>query len=142
MAARKKPGVPNATSGDFDSLVSSIVRLHRQTQDFATKAVNVALTLRNWLIGCRIAEHELHGSDWAAYGDNARSDALVLVLAERSFRDVEAQALALDISLKQQDYGQSIRILDAVLRTNEKNHQAQDSRSTHRQRISTTAGRH
>ena len=58
---------------------------------------------------------------WAAYGDNARSDALVLVLAERSFRDVEAQALALDISLKQQDYGQSIRILDAVLRTNEKN---------------------
>ena len=46
MAASKRPSVPDATSGDFDSLVSSIVHLHRQTRDIATKAVNVTLTLR------------------------------------------------------------------------------------------------
>ena len=69
MAARKKPGVPDATSGDFDSLVSSIVRLHQQTQDIATKAVNVTLTLRNWLIGHRIVEFEQKGHDRAAYGE-------------------------------------------------------------------------
>ena len=68
MAAKKKP-TPPAASGDFDSLVSSIVQIHQQTQDFATKAVNVALTLRNWLIGHRIEVYERQGADRAAYGD-------------------------------------------------------------------------
>ena len=61
---------------------------------------------------------------WTASSERARSDALALILAQRSFRDVEAQALALDISLKKQDYGQSIRILDAILRTKEKSQAA------------------
>ena len=78
MAARKKPGVPDATSGDFDSLVFAILHLHRQTQDFATKAVNVALTLRNWFIGHRIVEYEQQGRDRAAYGER-----LLPALAER-----------------------------------------------------------
>ncbi len=68
MASKNKPSTP-AASGDFDSLVSSIVHLHRQTQDFATKAVNVALTLRNWLIGHHIVEFEQKGHDRAAYGE-------------------------------------------------------------------------
>ena len=59
-----------ATAGDFNSLVSSIVHIHQQTQEFAAKAVNVALTLRNWLIGCRIVEFEQEGKDRAAYGEN------------------------------------------------------------------------
>jgi predicted nuclease of restriction endonuclease-like (RecB) superfamily len=59
-----------ATAGDFNSLVSSIVHIHQQTQEFAAKAVNVALTLRNWLIGCRIVEFEQEGNDRAAYGEN------------------------------------------------------------------------
>ena len=57
---------------------------------------------------------------FAASGEGARSDALALILAQRSFRDVEAQALALDISVKNHDYGQSIAILDGLLRTKEK----------------------
>jgi hypothetical protein len=57
---------------------------------------------------------------WAAAGETSRSDGLALVLAQRSFRDVEAQALALDSSLKKRDYAQSIRIMDAVLRTKPK----------------------
>lgn len=68
IPARKKP-TPSVAPGDFDSLVSSIVHIHQQTQDFATKAVNVALTLRNWLIGCRIVEFEQQGKDRAAYGE-------------------------------------------------------------------------
>jgi predicted nuclease of restriction endonuclease-like (RecB) superfamily len=66
----KKTSTPPAAAGNFDSLVSSIVHIHQQTQDFATKAVNVALTLRNWLIGCRIVEFEQEGKDRAAYGEN------------------------------------------------------------------------
>lgn len=77
MSAKKKP-TPPATAGDFDSLVTSIVHLHQQTQDFATKAVNVALTLRNWLIGCRIVEFDQQGYDRAAYGER-----LLPALAER-----------------------------------------------------------
>jgi predicted nuclease of restriction endonuclease-like (RecB) superfamily len=68
MPGKKKP-TPPAAAGDFDSLVTSIVQLHQQTQDFATKAVNVALTLRNWFIGHRIVEFEQHGNDRATYGE-------------------------------------------------------------------------
>lgn len=64
----KKPTTPT-TTGDFDTLVLSIVHLHQQTQEFATKAVNVALTLRNWLIGHHIVEFEQKGRDRAAYGE-------------------------------------------------------------------------
>ena len=68
VAAKKKP-TPPAASGDFDSQVSSIVHIHHQTQDFATKAVNVALTLRNWLIGRQIEVYDRNGADRATYGD-------------------------------------------------------------------------
>ena len=77
MPAKKKP-TPPAPAGDFDSLVSSIVRIHQETRDFAAKAVNVALTLRNWLIGYRIVEFEQQGKDRAAYGER-----LLPALAER-----------------------------------------------------------
>lgn len=64
-----KPSAPPAAPGDFDALVTSIVHIHQQTQQFAAKAVNVALTLRNWLIGYRIEVYERQGMDRAAYGD-------------------------------------------------------------------------
>jgi hypothetical protein len=68
MPAKKKP-TPPAAAGDFDSLVSSIVHLHRQSQAFASKAVNVSLTLRNWLIGRQIEIYERQGTDRPIYGD-------------------------------------------------------------------------
>lgn len=77
VATKKKPTQP-AAAGDFDSLVVNIVQIHQQSQAFATKAVNVGLTLRNWLIGCRIVEFEQHGNDRAAYGER-----LLSVLADR-----------------------------------------------------------
>lgn len=67
----KKKSVKKAASeGDFESLVGSIVQIHQQAQDFATKAVNVGLTLRNWFIGHRIVEFEQKGADRAAYGES------------------------------------------------------------------------
>ncbi|MBU2759909.1 DUF1016 N-terminal domain-containing protein, partial [Acidithiobacillus sulfurivorans] len=77
MPAKQKP-TPSAVSGDFDSLVSAIVDIHQQSQAFATKAVNVSLTVRNWLIGHRIVVFEQSGKDRAAYGER-----LLPALAER-----------------------------------------------------------
>jgi predicted nuclease of restriction endonuclease-like (RecB) superfamily len=77
MPAKKKPAKTVAT-GDFESLVSTIVQIHRQAQDFATKAVNIGLTLRNWLIGHRIVEFEQKGRDRAVYGER-----LLPTLAQR-----------------------------------------------------------
>lgn len=52
----------------FENLVGSIHAVHQELAAQASRAVNLSLTLRNWLIGCHIAEYELHGSDRAAYG--------------------------------------------------------------------------
>ena len=54
----------------FESVVDSVSRLHTEFQRQATKAVNVSLTLRNWLIGAYVHEYELRGADRAEYGEN------------------------------------------------------------------------
>ncbi len=53
----------------FKDLVQAIRRIHDHLSAHASQAVNVSLTLRNWLIGGYIAEYELNGSDRAAYGE-------------------------------------------------------------------------
>jgi len=53
----------------FADLVLAIQQTDAALLQQATKAVNKGLTLRNWLIGYRIAEYELHGADRANYGD-------------------------------------------------------------------------
>ena len=53
----------------FDSLVQSIRQVHDQLAAQAGQAVNISLTLRNWLIGLYIAEYELQGADRAKYGE-------------------------------------------------------------------------
>lgn len=55
---------------DFDALVTAIRQVHDQLVAQAGKAVNISLTLRNWLIGAYIAEYELCGKDRAEYGEN------------------------------------------------------------------------
>ncbi|WP_417735444.1 PDDEXK nuclease domain-containing protein [Rosistilla oblonga] len=54
---------------DFDGLVDSIEAVHRQASTRANRAINISLTIRNWMIGCHIKEYELDGSDRAEYGD-------------------------------------------------------------------------
>ena len=63
---------------NFDALVHAIADIHQRTQNAAARAVNVALTCRNWLIGAYIVEFEQRGDDRAAYGDR-----LLFKLAER-----------------------------------------------------------
>ncbi|MGJ0515480.1 MAG: PDDEXK nuclease domain-containing protein [Methylomicrobium sp.] len=54
---------------DFGQLVASIRQLHDNLSNQASRAVNVSLTLRNWLIGAYIDQYELHGEDRARYGE-------------------------------------------------------------------------
>jgi predicted nuclease of restriction endonuclease-like (RecB) superfamily len=57
------------TNMTFNRLVASIRNVDQQLAAQAGKAVNVALTLRNWFIGLHIAEYEMRGADRAVYGD-------------------------------------------------------------------------
>ncbi len=54
----------------FNVLVEAIRDIHHSLSAQTAKAVNISLTLRNWLIGAYIAEYELRGSDRATYGDS------------------------------------------------------------------------
>lgn len=87
-----KPSAPSATPGDFDALVSAIVRIHGQSQALAAKAVNTSLTVRNWLIGHRIVEFEQQGKDRAAYGEGLLP-ALAQRLAAAGLKRVDVREL-------------------------------------------------
>jgi predicted nuclease of restriction endonuclease-like (RecB) superfamily len=54
---------------DFASLAKQIASVQSTMQATAAHAVNVSLTLRNWLIGCYIVEFEQNGEDRAKYGE-------------------------------------------------------------------------
>ncbi|MBW1800420.1 MAG: DUF1016 family protein [Deltaproteobacteria bacterium] len=54
----------------FDQLVDSIRHVHKQLASQAGRAINISLTLRNWVIGCYIREYEQNGADRAKYGEN------------------------------------------------------------------------
>ncbi|RKZ52917.1 MAG: hypothetical protein DRR16_11515 [Candidatus Parabeggiatoa sp. nov. 3] len=47
------------TTSDFNKLVISIQQIHTELSTQVSKAINVSLTLRNWLIGMYIHEYEL-----------------------------------------------------------------------------------
>jgi len=53
---------------DFVSLVDTIRQVHEQCAAQAGKAVNISLTLRNWMIGFYVREYEQNGADRAQYG--------------------------------------------------------------------------
>lgn len=53
----------------FDGLIASIANTSHYFQQQAQKQVNVALTLRNWLIGAYLVEYEQQGEDRAQYGE-------------------------------------------------------------------------
>ena len=53
---------------NFELLINNVQNAHQSTQQSAVKAVNVYLTVRNWLIGYYIVEFEQNGEDRAQYG--------------------------------------------------------------------------
>ena len=54
---------------NFEALVKHISTIQSTLQAQAAHAVNLALTARNWLMGCYIVEFEQNGEDRAAYGE-------------------------------------------------------------------------
>ena len=87
-----KPSAPSAAPGDFDALVSAIVRIHGQSQALVAKAVKTSLTLRNWLISHRIVGFEQQGKDRAAYGERLLP-ALAQRLVAAGLKRVDAREL-------------------------------------------------
>lgn len=61
----------------MERVAEAIAQTHRHFSVQAGKAVNMALTLRNWMIGCHIELYERNGADRARYGDK-----LIDLLAE------------------------------------------------------------
>src|SRR5579872_6481957 len=68
VQALVKPGEA-APPWDYGTLVAAIGQAHQTAQTHAVQAINVALTLRNWLIGYHIFEYEQQGSDRAQYSE-------------------------------------------------------------------------
>ncbi len=66
----RKPQKPVASkrSLNFSALVDAIRQVHQQSAAVVHRAVNTALTLRNWAIGGYIREYEQNGADRARYG--------------------------------------------------------------------------
>ncbi|MGC1720951.1 MAG: PDDEXK nuclease domain-containing protein [Isosphaeraceae bacterium] len=64
-----KPARSASAGFTFEHLVEVIQAVHSEAAAQASRAVNLSLTVRNWLIGCYIAEYELWGNDRAAYGE-------------------------------------------------------------------------
>jgi predicted nuclease of restriction endonuclease-like (RecB) superfamily len=52
----------------FQQLVEAITRVHREMAAQAGRAINLTLTIRNWLTGAYIVIYEQRGEDRAAYG--------------------------------------------------------------------------
>lgn len=71
-------------------LVDAIRQVHEQCAAQASRAVNVNLTLRNWVIGGYIHHYELNGRDRAKYGE-AMIDRLATELAKRGVTACERQ---------------------------------------------------
>ena len=59
---------------NFSTLVTAIHQVDENMAAQAGRAVNVSLTLRNWMIGAYIDKYELNGSDRADYGDKLLSE--------------------------------------------------------------------
>lgn len=77
---------------DFANLVTAIQDTHETFATQASKAVNVCLTIRNWLIGYYIDEYELQGADRPAYGDSLYNT-LVEKLNQTNSKRMDAREL-------------------------------------------------
>ena len=54
---------------NFTGLIDAIRQVHEHCASQAGRAINVSLTLRNWVIGYYILEYEQRGADRADYGE-------------------------------------------------------------------------
>ena len=66
---RRLAAVSTQSVPTFDGLVAAISTTHTNIAAQTAKAINIGLTLRNWLFGYYIHTYELHGEDRAGYGE-------------------------------------------------------------------------
>jgi predicted nuclease of restriction endonuclease-like (RecB) superfamily len=99
---------------NFESLVGAIADVHQRLQSEAVKAVNTALTLRNWLIGCYIALFELQGADRAKYGEKLLTE-LARALTQYQVSNTGRRQLYNYLAFYRA-YPQIVRTLSAQLR--------------------------
>ena len=77
---------------NFADLVAAIQHTHTALVGQAVKAVNIGLTLRNWLMGYYIREYEQSGADRSAYGERLL-ETLARRLQQTGLQRVEAREL-------------------------------------------------
>ncbi len=85
-----KGGNENALT--FAVLIGSISHIHNELSAQASRAVNVSLTMRNWLIGFHIFEYEQNGADRASYGDKLL-DRLTKALGKAGLKRMDVREL-------------------------------------------------
>lgn len=91
MSSESKPR-DRSDQLDFAGLIVAIEQTHAVFATQASKAVNISLTLRNWLIGYYIAEYELKGADRAGYGERLL-ELLAEQLGKTGLKRLEAREL-------------------------------------------------
>lgn len=90
---RSQPRSGSALVADtFAHLVGAIAAAHLELASHAGRAVNRALTLRNWLIGCYIERYERAGVDRAEYGERLM-DELASTLQQRGLARCDRREL-------------------------------------------------
>jgi predicted nuclease of restriction endonuclease-like (RecB) superfamily len=79
---------------NFTALFENIKAVHETLQASVSKAINISITIRNWMIGYFIVEFEQNGEDRAAYGEKLLnkleqqfSGSGIKGMNERRFRD-------------------------------------------------------
>lgn len=82
----------NLHQWDFEKLVGVIRQVHQEMVAHAARAINLSLTIRNWLMGFYIAEYEQHGADRAEYGARLL-ESLSSKLADSGMDGVAARSL-------------------------------------------------
>ncbi len=90
----RKPAKSKSVMGaaNFGSLVDAVRAVYEQSAATANRAVNISLTLRNWLIGRHIYEYEQQGTDRAEYGERL-IDRLADALRKEGVRRADSREL-------------------------------------------------
>lgn len=82
----------SAETLNFERLVDTLAQAHSALEAQATKAINISLTLRNWLFGYHIREYEQAGTDRSAYGERLL-ETLPQRLQQTGLKRIEAREL-------------------------------------------------
>lgn len=68
LSTDSKPLVEEQQPVDVELLYGDVCHIVEQARNCAYRAANVFLTLRNWMVGQRIAREDLQGAARAEYG--------------------------------------------------------------------------